>query len=211
MTIRFVVYSDYLCPWCFNAFVRLGMLEKEYGSQVEIEWKSYLLRPEPRRAAPNEATFEKFRRYTRSWARPGSEPDSGEFRFWETDELPPSHSMPPQRVSKAAERFGAPLFRSFQKSLFRAYFSENRDISSAECLESCWIQAGLPVEDFRGIDSSEMERRVLEDHREALECGSTGVPGVRLSDNPAIVVGAQPLSLYRRWVERQLSRPVSAN
>ena len=211
MTVRFVVYSDYLCPWCFNAFVRLGMLEQEYGSEVEIEWKSYLLRPEPRRPDLDGSALEKFRRYTRSWERPGSEPDSGEFRVWATDESPPSHSMPPQRAAKAAARFGAPFFRSFQRSLFRAYFSENRDISSLEHLKACWEEAELPEESFDDVNAPELEQRVREDHREALECGSTGVPGVRLFDNPAIVVGAQPLALYRRWVDRQLSRSARPN
>ena len=209
--VRFVVYSDYLCPWCFNAFVRLGKLEREYGSQVDIAWKSYLLRPEPRRSSRDAgAALQKFRNYTRSWQRPASEPDSGEFRVWEGDASPPSHSLPAQIVAKAAERMGRTVFRGFQEALFRAYFSENRDISSREGLEACWKTAGLSEETMAAVDDADLQQRVLEDHREAQDLGATGVPGVRLIDNPAIVMGAQPLEVYRRWVERQLARADSS-
>ena len=35
--LRFVVYSDYLCPWCVNADVRLRRLEQEYAGRVDLE------------------------------------------------------------------------------------------------------------------------------------------------------------------------------
>ena len=78
--VRFIVYSDYLCPWCFNASVRLHRLEEENPGRVELVWRSYLLRPEPRAADPRGEALEKFRDYTRSWLRPAAEADSGEFR-----------------------------------------------------------------------------------------------------------------------------------
>jgi predicted DsbA family dithiol-disulfide isomerase len=53
---------------------------------------------------------------------------------------------------------------------------------------------------------SELLDEVLADHREALDCGATGVPAVRLAGNPAVIVGAHPLDLYRRWVDRSLER-----
>jgi len=92
--VHFLVYSDYLCPWCYNAAVRLGRIEQEYGDQVRIEWRSYLLRPRPSRVRE----LEKFRSYTQSWLNPAGEPDSGEFRVWQGDAGPPSHSIPPQLV-----------------------------------------------------------------------------------------------------------------
>ena len=46
--MRLIVYSDYLCPWCYNASVRLRSLEEEMGADLDLVWRSYLLRPEPR-------------------------------------------------------------------------------------------------------------------------------------------------------------------
>ena len=93
-----IAWSDYLCPWCYNAAVRLWRLEDEFGDRVSIEWRPFLLRPHP---DPGR-TLEKFRAYTASWARPAAEPDGGTFRVWATEEGPPSHSVPPHLVAKAA-------------------------------------------------------------------------------------------------------------
>ena len=208
MTIEFVVYSDYLCPWCFNAFVRLEKIEDEYGGQVDFDWRGYLLRPEPRHRTPGTESLEKFRRYTRSWRRPGSEEDAGDFGDW-GDASPPSHSVPAQVAARAASGLGRAEYRRLQRELFSAYFSRCRDISSESVLVECWEAAALPRDAFPELEDPGRVRSVLAEHREALEVGATGVPGVRLRDNPAIVVGAQPVEVYRRWVERQLSR--SAN
>ena len=204
--LRFVVYSDYLCPWCYNASVRLRGLEAEYGGQVELEWRSYLLRPERRVHSDREAALEKFRRYTESWLRPAAEEASGEFRVWSSAEGPPSHSVPAHRVAKAAGRVGPEAFRAMHDRLLSAYFGENRDISDLETLRALWQELSLPQEAFDVATESELLDEVLADHREALDCGATGVPAVRLAGNPAVIVGAHPLDLYRRWVDRSLER-----
>ena len=53
--LRFVAWSDYLCPWCANASLRLHRIEDEFP-EIEIEWRSYLLRPAPRPTAATCAT-----------------------------------------------------------------------------------------------------------------------------------------------------------
>ena len=45
--VNLIVYSDYLCPWCYNAAVRLRRLEGELGADLHLEWRSFLLRPRP--------------------------------------------------------------------------------------------------------------------------------------------------------------------
>ncbi len=196
--LRFVVYSDYLCPWCYNAAVRLELLEQESDGAVELTWRSYLLRPRP---SPGR-NLEKFRVYTRSWLRPAAEPDSGEFRVWQGDAGPPSHSVPPHRVAKAAASLGDEAFRRIHPRLLHAYFAENRDISDAATLRSVWSEAGLPDSEFARSEDPLLLEQVYQEHRESLDSGVTGVPAVRLEGNDAVIVGAQPLELYRRWVER---------
>ena len=197
-SIRLIVYSDYLCPWCYNAAVRLMRLEREYRGELELEWRSYLLRPKP---APRR-DLEKFRVYTRSWLRPAAEPDGGEFHVWTGDAGPPSHSVPPHLAAKAAARLGAESFRRMHERLLHAYFAENRDISDTDTLRALWAEANLPEAGFDALEDPDLLAEVIEQHREALEDGATGVPAVRMAGNPALIVGAHPLALYRRWVER---------
>ena len=199
--IRFVAYSDYLCPWCFNASVRLHRLEAE-EPEVEVEWRSYLLRPESRPGRD----IEKFRRYTESWQRPAAEEDSGAFRVWASDAPPPTHSVPAHTVAKAAKRVGQGAFRELHQRLLIAYFQENRDISDVDVLSGLWRELALPAAAFDRHADPEIEAEVLAEHQEAIASGATGVPAVRLADNPVAVTGALPYEAYRRWVEKVRSR-----
>jgi predicted DsbA family dithiol-disulfide isomerase len=195
--VRLVAYSDYLCPWCYNASVRLHRLE-ELEPDVEVEWRSYLLRPRPGR----QRDLERFRAYTESWRRPAAEEDAGSFRPWTSDEGPPSHSLPAQLAAKAAGRLGREPFRRFHDRLLRAYFGENRDISRAEVLEALWHELQLDPDGFARREDPALLRQVLAEHEEAQRFGATGVPSVRLAEGDAVITGALPLASYRRWVER---------
>jgi putative protein-disulfide isomerase len=197
MTIRLVAYSDYLCPWCYNASVRLERLANE-EPDVEVEWRSYLLRPRPGAARD----LERFRAYTESWQRPAAEPDAGRFRSWQGGAGPPSHSVPAHLVAKAAAAVGAEAFARMHARLLRAYFEESRDISEDATLRALWHELELPPEGYARRDDPELLRRVLAEHEEALRCGANGVPSVRSADGDTVITGALPFESYRRWVAR---------
>lgn len=198
--VQFIAYSDYLCPWCWNASRRLERLADEYRGRIAIEWRSYLLRPieKPGR------DLERFRKYTESWMRPGADSDAGPFRIWSSDEGPPTHSLPAHRVAKAAARVSAEAFRKMHNRLLTAYFAENRDISSVAVLRSLWDGEGFPGDAFEVAHSEEIRSLIFREFEEARALGATGVPALRRADNEAVIVGAHPESLYRRWIERSL-------
>jgi predicted DsbA family dithiol-disulfide isomerase len=197
-TVPLVVYSDYLCPWCYLAEHRLALLQQEFGEGLTLEWRSYLLRPRPEPGR----NLEKFMRYTQSWLRPASEPDAPRYQVWESTEGPPTHSVPPQLVAKAAAEHGPEAFEAIHRGLLRAYFEESSDISRMETLQALWGEAGLPAEGFGRCLAPDLLERTAAEHREATELGVTGVPAVRVADLDAFVLGAQPLETYRRWIER---------
>jgi predicted DsbA family dithiol-disulfide isomerase len=194
---RLIVYSDYLCPWCFNAAVRLRAIEEEFGAGVEISWRSFLLRP-----TPEPRSMEHFRAYTRSWLRPAADADAGSFRVWSTDEGPPSHSLPPQLVAKAAATLGREAFAGMHAALWRAYFTDNRDVTSRTTLRALWDEVGLPAEAFARAEGDDVVQAVLAEHNEAVQAGVTGVPTVRADGQDVAIPGALPLETYRRWVRR---------
>jgi predicted DsbA family dithiol-disulfide isomerase len=180
--------------------VRLRRIREEFGDRVRIEWRSFLLRPEP---VPGR-TLEKFRAYTQSWLRPAADEDGGTFRVWQTDAGPPSHSIPPHVAAKAAAAVSQDAFQRLHEDLLRAYFAENRDITCRETLRTVWREAELPEEAFARIDDPALLKAVLEEYREALEIGVTGVPALRLEGMDSAIVGAFPIDLYRRWINRAL-------
>lgn len=199
--IRLVAYSDYLCPWCYNAAVRLERLEAE-EPDVEVEWRAFLLRPRP----SGRRDLESFRAYTQSWQRPAAEPDAGRFRPWQGDAGPPSHSLPAQLMAKAAAEQGSEAFRRMHARLLRAYFEENRDISDDATLRALWDELGLPEAGFARRQDPELLARVLAEHEEALQLGASGVPALRAAESDAVITGALPLATYRRFAERLRER-----
>ena len=181
--------------------MRLRRIEDELGDDVRIATRSFLLRPRP---DPGR-TLERFREYTRSWRRPASDPDAPPFRVWATDAGPPSHSVPPHLVAKAAATLGDDAFRRIDQALFRAYFAENRDITDQATLLALWREAGLPEDAFARAADPALAERVFAEHEEALVHGVTGVPAVRMEGRPGLVVGAQPYETFRTWIRRALA------
>ena len=201
--VRLVVWSDYLCPWCYNAAHRLEILEQEFGPSLQLEWRSFLLRPQPRRSAPDDPrVLEKFVRYTQSWLRPAAEEDAPAFQVWESSEGPPSHSVPAHLAAKAAARLGDAAFAALHGRLLRAYFQENRDISDAGVLRDLWVEAGLEAGGFQATEDPALLGETLEQYRQAQERGITRVPAVAVEGHEGFVMGAQPLGVYRRWITR---------
>ena len=181
---------------------RFVVLGSEFEGRIELEWRSFLLRPRPEPGR----SLEKFRAYTKSWLRPAAEEDSGEFQTWTGDTGPPSHSVPAHLAAKAAASLGTDAFRRMHRRLLRAYFTENRDISDRGTLEALWTELEFPKDAFARVDDPELSRLVIDEHNEALGCGATGVPAVRLDGIEVVVTGAQPTATCRRWVERMLER-----
>jgi predicted DsbA family dithiol-disulfide isomerase len=173
-------------------------MEEEFGESLKVEWRSYLLRPRP----AEKRDLGRFVRYTQSWLRPAAEPDAPSFQVWQSDDGPPSHSVPPHLVAKAAATLGDESFRAIHHRLLRAYFGESRDITAAATLRAIWKEAGLPESEFARSEAPALLTQTLEQHREALARGVTGVPATAVAGSDVYVVGAQSAELYRRWIER---------
>lgn len=204
--VRLVVYSDFLCPWCWNAATRLAAVEATLGPALAVEWRSYLLRPEPRPGRDVAA----FRAYTQGWLRAAADEPRAPFRVWTGDAGPPTHSVPAHAVAKAAAAHGPAAARRMRDRLFRAYFAESRDVSDRATLGALWQEAGLPADAFAASDDPAILRAVRADHDEARALGATGVPAMRLADQDFVLVGAQPEAVVERWLRRAIAAKTGA-
>jgi predicted DsbA family dithiol-disulfide isomerase len=199
--VRLVVYSDFLCPWCWNAATRLASVQRSIGPAVAIEWKAYLLRPWPEPGRD----LEKFRAYTQGWLRVAADEPRAPFVPWASDAGPPSHSVPAHVAAKAAGALGDEAGARMRDRLFRAYFTESRDISDRATLAALWGEVGLDAARFPASEDPSLVRQVFADHEEAQALGATGVPAARLAEMDFVLVGAQPEAVYERWLTRALA------
>ncbi len=198
--LRLIVWSDYLCPWCYNGSVRLETLRDKYHGRVELEFRSFLLRPRP-----GARDLEKFRRYTESWRRVAADAPAGEFRVWKGDAGPPSHSIPPHLVAKAAATLGAAAFERMHGRLLHAYFAESLDVTDDATLAGLWKDVGLDAASFERREDPALLQLVLDEHAAALEAGVNGVPTVMIDGQDMPLTGALPIETFERWIQRNLA------
>ena len=199
-TVAFTVWSDFLCPWCYVAAVRLDTLHREVGDIIDIRWRSFLLRPEP-----SDRSVEQFTRYTESWARPGEAERAAVFTRWSGEHPPPSHSFPSAIAGKAVlHAFGPDGFDRFHLALMRAYFTENRTVSERAVILDVAGDVGLDAEVLAAVldrDTDALRAEVVADHKAALAQGIAAVPTV-LVDDEYMLQGAMALDQYRKVVAR---------
>lgn len=204
-TVRWAIWSDVLCPWCYVGVVRLDELVAEAGGALALEWHSYLLQPEPQ-----PKPLDRFRRYAERWFAPGGpaalEP-AAEFRHW-GDEAPPSHSMPSALAVHAAATFGAGPGAAMHRALMVAYFRDHRDVSARDTVVDTAVALGIDRDQFTQVLrewADALRAEILVDQRAAYDLGITGVPAVVVASG-FVIPGAQDRDTYRRMLDRALAR-----
>jgi predicted DsbA family dithiol-disulfide isomerase len=192
--VELMVFSDFLCPWCYVGALRLADVAAEEGDALRWDWRAYLLRPEPQ-PRPREA----FTDYTRKWERPGSLEPRARFTTWSGEHAPPSHSLPAALAAKVAGRLGDDAARAYRAALFPAYFTDNRTISDRTVLTQLAGEAGLDVDAFERTwheQEDELLREVWQDYSTAVGSGITGVPAV-VVNRRWLLSGAVEADQYR--------------
>lgn len=179
--------------------MRLDKLLAEVGDRVELTWKSFLLRVEPKTG-----DRDKFIEYTKSWLNPAEQEPETNFTVWSSDEGQPPSSIPAHVAHKALAAVEPTRAMDYHHRLLRAYFTENRNIGDSEVL--------LELADDIGVDRDavarvavdrrdELTQAVIDEHNQALQSQVNAVPTV-LFEGVFAVPGAQPVETYVRLIER---------
>lgn len=198
--IRLDVFSDYLCPWCYNAAVRLADVERAYGDQVDVRWRAFPLIPDTR---PGRVSTEQTREGRR---KIGAEEPRALFVQPPPGTALPASSLPALTAAKAAEGQGRDLGRAFHHALFAAHFQDNLDIGRSDVLwrlaEACRLDMARFEADCAG---GEPHRAVLHDYAEAVAWfGVSALPTVVFNEKVSLV-GAVPVEQYRLLVDWMLA------
>ncbi len=139
--VRLDVFSDYLCPWCYNAAVRLREIQQAYGDRVRVHWRTFPL-------IPGEQPDRRVTQKTRDgWQRIGAEEPRACFAPPEVDAPLPSSSIPALTAAKCAERQGEAAFERFHARFEADYAGEAYEAVLRDCAEgAAWFGvSGLPT------------------------------------------------------------------
>ena len=194
--VRLDVFSDYLCPWCYNAAVRIAVVEREYSDRVRVHWRAFPLIPDRQ---PGRRVTQKTREGRQ---RVAAEEPLALFVTPELDTALPASSVPAQTAAKCAERQGEDASARFRHGLFVAQFSDNLDISRRDVLWALAGKCGLDVDRFEAdYASGEAYETVLRDCAEgAAWFGVSALPTV-IFDEKLSLVGAVPTERYRLMID----------
>ncbi len=186
---RLVVYSDYVCPFCYLATPALARLREQDG--IDVEARPFELRPAP---------------------APLPDPRApGLIAAWEGTVLPLAAAaglemrLPALRARTRKAHEAAAFARERQRfqpmhdALFRAVFLEGRDIGRIDVLVAIGVAAGLDRTELAlalGLDS--YADAVARDEQAAAAADIVAVPAFVAGGE--VMEGLLPYEVLRDWL-----------
>ena len=196
--VKIVVFSDYICPFCYIGYYRVEQLKEKFD--LEVEWRPFEIHPE----TPKEGTelsklpfpkeyLEMMKANIKKLAA-----DVGVI-FKLSDKLPNSRMA--LFLSEFARKKGK--FDEFHKLVFDSYWKDGKDIGDQDLLLSLAESIGFERKEIlEYIDSEEPFKELKKSLTELREYGINGVPTFIIGDK--IVVGAQPYEVFDKVIRKAL-------
>ena len=188
--------------------MRLDELTETMGDQIEIEWKSFLLRPEAKTE-----DYDSFVEYTKTWLRPDEAEPSIDYTVWASGEPQPNSSIPAQVAQKAVVEMAPEFAYAYHHRLMKAYFTENQNISDNETLLKLAAEVGIDrdaLEAHAAENQQALTQMVIDEHNHAIQTSVTSIPAV-VFQGSFVVPGAQPVAMYEKVVERIAAKIAELN
>lgn len=204
--IRADIVSDVVCPWCAIGYYQLATASRETGVQLEVHWHPFELNPHMAPEGENlrdhlaakygttlEGSIKARARLTEMGAALG-------FMFNYADDMRMWNTFRAHQLIGWAEEQGRG--HEMKLALFRAYFTDRRNVSSIDVLAAIAGESSMDQEAAKrvleGQTFAEATRR-----REAFwsSRGVSGVPAM-IFQGRHLVTGAQGVETYGRILRR---------
>jgi predicted DsbA family dithiol-disulfide isomerase len=197
--VRILVWSDCVCPFCYLELPVLDRIQREFGDEVQVDWRAFELRPDP--APTLDPNGDYLRRIWGQSVYPMAEERGLSLRLQPV--------QPRSRKAFEAVAFAREVgqFDAMHRALFRAFFEEGRDLADLAVLVDIGQSVGLKSDDLQTAQATgRYAAGVLEDQRQASDLRISGVPALVITNGRAAysLNGAQPFESVRRAVRRVL-------
>lgn len=214
MKISVDVISDVICPWCYIGKRRLekAIAALEGQHEVQVHWHPFQLNP----TMPKDGISRKEYRTRKfgSWERSleldakviaVGQTEGIKFAFDKIDRTP--NTVDAHRLIWLADQHGCQ--DATVEAIFRAYFTEGRNIGNRQTLIDVAAEAGLNRQIVEAMLNSDDEKDVIEEATEVSRMHQiTGVPFF-IVNNAISLSGAQEpdtfLNAFRQAIGEQLN------
>ncbi|MBQ8919976.1 MAG: DsbA family oxidoreductase [Acidaminococcaceae bacterium] len=184
--MKITYWSDYACPYCYIGEARLKKAINNIPElkEVEIEMKAFQLDPTAGEHATGDTqtrfahkygiSFEDAGRQIETISRMGIAEDL-DFRYATTLF---TNTMDAHRLTKLAQSKSNPeLAEKVIETLFKAYFTDNKELADKDLLLQIGVECGLDSEEVKEVLATDKYKdEVILDEREAARYGIHAVP-----------------------------------
>lgn len=215
--MKIEIWSDVMCPFCYigkrNFETALEQFSNKNG--IEVEWKSFQL--DPSLPEVQDSNYTDYLMVSKGLGRPQVEGmlnnvtqmAKGVGLEYDFERAVMVNSFKAHRVLQLAKTRG--LGDAAEERLFRAFFTEGRNIADDDTLLELGKEAGLNETEIRSSLSDERySDMVRQDIQEARAIGVTGVPFFVFNRKYA-VSGAQPPQAFLQTLEKAYEEWREAN
>ncbi len=196
------IWSDVMCPFCYIGKRRFedALAKFEHRDEIEIEWKSFQLNP-LMKTNPN-ISINDYLAETKGWQPEYARQLNDQVTAmaaevgltYHMDQAVVANSFDAHRFSHYAKLNGVGI--EAEEELFRAYFTDGKNIADHDTLAALGSNIGLNPENIKNaLATNAYSDEVHYDLREAQELGISGVPFFVL-DRKYAVSGAQPEAVF---------------
>ncbi len=197
--LKIIVYSDYICPFCYVGFYRIKKLKEEFN--FDVEWRSFELHPETPKSGVLIDSLPFAKEYLEMvMINVKRLADEVGIKFTFSGKLPNSRLA--LYFSEFARKEGK--FNEFHELLFDTYWKEGKDIGDLPLLLDLAESIGLDKNKLQDYIESDEPQKVLK--KTNLGLGNvriTGVPTFIIGDR--VVVGAQPYEVFQKVITEVLA------
>ena len=202
------IWSDIQCPFCYIGKRKIEKALESFkeNDKVEIEWRSYQLDPDST-SQPGVDLYDylaKRKGQTRDWSvemhnnvTQMAKENGLDYRF---DKAILANSYNAHRLIHLAKKYK--LGNEAEEKIFKAYFTDGKDIANIATLTALGIELSLNEEEVKEVlNSDKFGDEVRADIEEAQNIGVKGVPFFVFNRAYAIS-GAQPVETFTQTLTK---------
>ncbi|QJD95127.1 DsbA family oxidoreductase [Mucilaginibacter robiniae] len=196
------IWSDVMCPFCYIGKRRFeeALSHFDHQDEVQVEWKSFQLNP----LLKTDTSISVYQsladskgwqpEYARQVTEQVTELAAQVGLTYNFDFAVVANSFNAHRLSQLAKKHN--LSDAAEEQLFRAYFTDGKNIDDQDTLLDIGLRIGLDAEEVKqALQSDAYTNAVHQDIYEAETLNIRGVPFFVLDDKYA-VSGAQPAEVF---------------
>jgi predicted DsbA family dithiol-disulfide isomerase len=205
------IWSDVMCPFCYIGKRRFenALQQLSFRDEIDIEWKSFQLDPSVQHE-PGKTIHQYLAERKGFSVQKAKELNdqvtgmaAGEGLTYDFDKAVVANSFDAHRFSHLAAKHGKG--DAAEESLFKAYFSEGKNIADRDTLIQLGIDIGLEgTEVKQALEGDAYTQEVQQDIAAATTLGIRGVPFFVI-DRKYAVSGAQSTEVFLQALDKSFT------